>query len=41
MQLHTDLQMWTHEIIQSDILEQPSSAPCRSESQTGFKVDPN
>lgn len=39
MQLHIDLQMRTHEIVQSDIPEQPSNMACRAESQIGFKVD--
>lgn len=40
MQLHIDLQMWTHKTIQSDIPEQPSNTPCRAESQISFKADP-
>lgn len=39
MLLNIDLQMWIHEILKSDIPEQPSGTPCRAESQIGFKVD--
>lgn len=31
MQLLIDLQMWTHEITQSGIPEQPFNMPCRAE----------